>query len=179
MNFKTKTFATVAALAISSLGALAHADVTQRTSAQAVFTMDSLNTVNVNISATKYIPSVGNAQTSGSVIIIGTSGSVNANINARIADMSFSKVTINGTDYDQSHLTTQNFWFIDLKTYQRTQAFAKVDVTKMGKGMICFQVFAASDHRLLSQTCDSNGNLYNVPFISGSALLSAPIEAAK
>ncbi len=175
--FNKSLIAAIAATAVTGFTGLAKADTLNSASAVGTFTSDNAHYITVSAQATSYLFSdpAQAPQMSGNVKVTGVSGSLAVNFGAPVASVYFDTIPINGVSYPRAHISTGKFFFANLTTGVKTLATAEVDIIKAGaRGMICFHVTSVANGSTLAMTCDSAGNLIDLPLTSGNTTIKAP-----
>ena len=176
-----KTFvAAFAAAAALSFANVAKADTLATVKSLGSIYLSNTQAVAVSVSATAYTftdPTQA-PLVNGRVFITGYSQGPNGfygfNFGAPITSMTVANEPVRGIVRPVAHLTTGLFVFADLNTRQRTIATANVDVIQTGvgrPGMVCFHVYDATTGATLAKSCDSVGNLINLPLTSGATTI--------
>ena len=172
--FNKSLIAAFAATTVMGFASLAKADTLSSVNSTGTFTADSAHYISLSASANLYQFSDASqaAQASGNVKVTGVSGSLAVNFGAPVASVYFDTVPINGVNVPRAHISTGKFFFANLTTGKKTLATAEVDIIKTGaRGMICFSVTSAVDGSNLAMTCDSAGNMIDLPLTSGATTI--------
>ena len=174
--FNKSLFGAFAAATVLGFAGFAKADTITSVNSAGTFTSDSSHYITETMTANAYsFTDLSQApQYSGSVRVTGVSGSLAVNFGAPVASVYFDTVPINGVNYSRAHISTGKFFFANLATGQKTLATAEVDVIKAGaRGMVCFHVVSVANGSTLAITCDSAGNLIDLPLTSGNTTITS------
>ena len=177
--FNKTLIAAFAAAAALSFANVAKADTLATVKSLGSIYLSNTQAVAVSVSATAYTftdPTQA-PLVNGRVFITGSSTAYSFNFGAPVASMTIDQEPIRGIVRTVAHLTTGLFVFADLNTRQRTIATANVDVIQTGAGkpgMVCFHIHDAVTGATLAKSCDSVGNLINLPLTSGLTTIQAP-----